>query len=49
MSEKLLDDLCAWAPFSYAMRYALTFVRMHVEPPALQGRLEEILSKVNRS
>lgn len=43
MSDALLDDLHAWMPFSAEMRYALGNVRMNVEPPALQHRLEQML------
>ena len=43
MSDALLDDLRAWMPFTAEMRYALRNVRMNVEPPALQHRLEAML------
>ena len=39
MSEELLDHLQNWLPFTPAMRYALSQVRMASEPPALQQRL----------
>ncbi|MBY2944205.1 MULTISPECIES: hypothetical protein [Rhizobium] len=39
MSEELLDHLQDWLPFTPAMRYALSQVRMSSESPALQQRL----------
>lgn len=39
MSDELLDNLQHWLPFKPAMRYALSQVRMSIEPPVLQQRL----------
>ncbi|NKM26628.1 hypothetical protein [Rhizobium laguerreae] len=43
MSEELLDRLQHWLPFTPAMRYALSQVRMAVESPVLQQRLKAML------
>ena len=45
MSDELLDHLQHWLPFTPAMRYALGQVRMSAEHPALQRRLEAMLSR----
>ncbi|TBZ07576.1 hypothetical protein [Rhizobium leguminosarum] len=43
MSEELLDRLQHWLPFTPAMRFALSLVRMAVESPVLQQRLKAML------
>lgn len=48
MSDTLLDDLRPWMPFSEAMCYAFRSVRMSVEPPRLQRRLDAMLSQSKR-
>ncbi|MDF0657928.1 MULTISPECIES: hypothetical protein [Rhizobium] len=45
MSDELLDHLQHWLPFTPAMRYALGQVRISAEHPALQRRLEAMLSR----
>ncbi|QKK32427.1 hypothetical protein FE844_023810 [Rhizobium indicum] len=45
MSDELLDRLQHWLPFTPAMRYALSQVRMSSEPPVLQQRLKAMLSR----
>ncbi|NGN43525.1 hypothetical protein G6N74_20855 [Mesorhizobium sp. CGMCC 1.15528] len=44
MSDTLLDLLGAWMPFTPAMRYALSSVRMEFESPALQRRLSAMIA-----
>ena len=39
MSDELLDNLQHWLPFKPAMHYALSQVRMSIELPVLQRRL----------
>ncbi|WP_179038984.1 hypothetical protein [Rhizobium leguminosarum] len=43
MSEELLVRLQHWLPFTPAMRFALSLVRMAVESPVLQQRLKAML------
>ncbi|MBY5771727.1 hypothetical protein HFN63_16650 [Rhizobium leguminosarum] len=43
MSEELLDRLQHWLPFTPAMRFALSLVRMAVESPVFQQRLKAML------
>jgi hypothetical protein len=48
MGNELLDDLRSWMPFTAAMCYALSSVRMEVEPPALQRRLYAMMQESQR-
>ncbi len=45
MSDTLLDRLRHWMPFTPAMCYALSNVRMEFEPPALQRRLNVMIQE----
>jgi hypothetical protein len=44
MGDWLLDRLQEYLPFSESLRYALSMVRMEVEPEALQQRLNAMLA-----
>ncbi|MGY5775269.1 hypothetical protein [Rhizobium sp. LEGMi135b] len=48
MSDRLLDLLRPWMPFTPAMCYALGCVRMEFEPPELQRRLNAMIVESRR-